>query len=114
MNTNTGLHAEFVWAVPLDHPAFPGHFPEHPIVPGVLLLDEAIRCAEKWRQIPAALWQVREAKFLSPVGPGEHLSLQLANTPRGSIEFRIATVASATATSRTVASGTLTPTQAVA
>ncbi|HTH94591.1 MAG TPA: hypothetical protein VL550_05105 [Rhodocyclaceae bacterium] len=106
---NTEPHTEFFWAVPLDHPVFPGHFPERPIVPGVLLLDEAIRCTEKWRQIPAAPWQVREAKFLSPVAPGENLSIQLTNTSRGSIEFRIATVASTTAAQRTVASGMLTP-----
>ena len=28
-----------------DHPAFAGHFPGHPIVPGALILDEVIRRA---------------------------------------------------------------------
>lgn len=94
---------EFVWTVPTDHPAFAGHFPGRPIVPGVLLLDEALRCAGKWLEKPVDRWTVAQAKFLSPVGPGETLHIRLNATPRGNVDFRIA------AGERAVASGSLTP-----
>jgi 3-hydroxyacyl-[acyl-carrier-protein] dehydratase len=95
--------AEYIWTVPAAHPAFPGHFPGRPIVPGVVLLDQAILFAEKLSGKEAAYWQIGNAKFLSPVGPAETLVFSLQTTPRGSIAF---TVKSG---ERDVASGSLTP-----
>ena len=96
--------AEFSWVVPADHPAFPGHFPGRPIVPGVVLLNQAILFAESLLGKKVPHWQIGNAKFLSPVGPAESLVFCLQPTPRGSIVF---TVKSGT---RNVASGNLTPT----
>jgi 3-hydroxyacyl-[acyl-carrier-protein] dehydratase len=93
----------FDWSVPCDHPAFAGHFPGRPIVPGVVLLDRAILFAEHLSGQPGSLWQVGNAKFLSPVGPGENLNFLLQCKPGGGISF---TVRGAT---RDVASGSLTP-----
>ena len=52
-----------------DHPALPGHFPGAPIVPGVLLLDEALRAAAS-AQRAADYWRIGSAKFIKPVRPG--------------------------------------------
>ncbi len=51
-----------------SHPSLPGHFPGHPIVPGVVLLDEAMACA-----LPtgACLAGFDAVKFTRPVLPGE-------------------------------------------
>ena len=57
----------------VDHPAFAGHFPGVPIVPGVLLLDAAVAALEQ--QTGRRVTQIASAKFLRPVGPGEGLSL---------------------------------------
>lgn len=76
------MQHESQFHVPPDHPALPGHFPDTPIVPGVLLLDRVLDCAELWlgrRLAPTGLAQV---KFLAPLRPGEQaeLSLELADT----------------------------------
>jgi 3-hydroxyacyl-[acyl-carrier-protein] dehydratase len=96
--------AEFVWVVPADHPAFPGHFPGRPIVPGVVLLDRALLFAESLLGKQVDRWQIGNAKFLSPVGPAETLVFSLQATPRGAIAFTVKSGA------RDVASGSLTPT----
>lgn len=65
--------ATFVIAA--DHPAFAGHFPGRPIVPGVVLLDCAIRAIESAEQISLLPGQIGAAKFLQPVGPGAELQV---------------------------------------
>ena len=95
--------AEFHWTVPVDHPAFPGHFPGRPIVPGVVLLDRAILFAEQLLGRPALHWQVGNAKFFSPLGPGEWLTFALQTKASGSIAFTVRTA------ERDIASGSLTP-----
>jgi len=63
-------------AIAADHPAFAGHFPSQPIVPGVVLLDLGLRAIAQHRGIDGdARCRVANAKFLSPVGPGEPLRL---------------------------------------
>ena len=62
-----------------DHPAFAGHFPGTPMVPGVVLLDAVIHAllltgrprANGDGAAPTPVCQISAAKFLSPVGPGE-------------------------------------------
>uniref|UniRef100_Q477T1 ApeI dehydratase-like domain-containing protein n=1 Tax=Dechloromonas aromatica (strain RCB) TaxID=159087 RepID=Q477T1_DECAR len=95
--------ADFHWIVPNDHPAFAGHFPGKPIVPGVVLLDRAILFAEQLLGQPNLAWQVGNAKFFSPVGPAENLIFALEAKASGSIAFTVRTA------DRDVASGSLKP-----
>ncbi|MDO9202019.1 MAG: 3-hydroxyacyl-ACP dehydratase [Hydrogenophaga sp.] len=81
---------EFIWAVPPDHPAFAGHFPGRPIVPGVVLLDQALLFAAQMRgEPPADGWQVAQAKFFVPVGPGQTLRFALRTTARGAVAVSV-------------------------
>lgn len=95
--------ADYRWLVPADHPAFAGHFPGNPIVPGVVLLDRAILFAEEMLDQPGRNWQVGNAKFFSPVRPEEALTFSLMTKPSGAIAFIVR------AAERDVASGSLTP-----
>ncbi|MFA7291737.1 MAG: hypothetical protein WC023_05750 [Rhodocyclaceae bacterium] len=94
---------EFFWTVAADHPAFAGHFPGQPIVPGVLILDHALHCAAQLHGAPGGHWQIGNTKFLSPVGPGERLTFTLQRRPSGAIAFAVR------ADKRDIASGSLTP-----
>lgn len=72
-----------------EHPAFAGHFPEHPIVPGVLLLDAALHHICAVHGLCASSCRIAAAKFVSAVEPGE--ALQLSHTPdaKGGVRFSL-------------------------
>jgi 3-hydroxyacyl-[acyl-carrier-protein] dehydratase len=94
---------ERVWRVPPEHPAFAGHFPGHPILPGVILLDRAVWLAQQRLGHLGAPWQVSQAKFLSPCGPGDELVFELRESPRGGLSFVVR------CGERDIASGQLAP-----
>ncbi|MEO8249499.1 MAG: 3-hydroxyacyl-ACP dehydratase [Burkholderiales bacterium] len=74
------------------HPAFAGHFPGHPILPGVVLLDWAIGAIESSAQGESdflARHQLSACKFHHPVGPGATLSLAIDFKPGGQVAFAI-------------------------
>lgn len=77
------------WTVPLDHPAFAGHFPGTPILPGVVLLDIALQAIAKTNGIRLDRCEITLAKFLSPAGPGDMLAIQHETTASGAIRFDI-------------------------
>jgi len=72
--------------VPANHPALAGHFPGHPVVPAVVLLDAVfaqIRARGDFvlRSIPAA-------KFLQPVLPEERVELRIQFKAIEAAQFR--------------------------
>lgn len=71
---------ERVVQVPADHPAFAGHFPGRPILPGVVLLGYACRVLGEvlGRAVPPC--DIASAKFLRPVPPGACLRVRVAET----------------------------------
>lgn len=68
-----------------DHPAFPGHFPGQPVLPGVALLALVMRTLDSEPELQARLGavpQINNVKFISPVLPDTELQVQLQ--PQGS------------------------------
>lgn len=82
-------HAAFVveTEVPIavDHPAFAGHFPGAPVLPGAWLLAlvlQAVRADARLSRRVGATPCVEQVKFLHPVGPGQRIVLRLSAQER--------------------------------
>ena len=75
--------------ISMDHPAFAGHFPGTPIVPGVVLLDEVMYVIVTDTGLPATDWQVSSVKFLSPLKPGESAIIEHEQSANGAIKFEV-------------------------
>ena len=66
------------FAVPLRidaaHPALPGHFPGHPVVPGVVLLRAVADALRQWCGLRLCRF---DAKFLAPLLPDQDARIDL-------------------------------------
>ena len=91
------------WTVPLDHPAFAGHFPASPILPGVVLLDLALQIIADSSGIALERCEISSVKFLSPARPGDELLIQHSVSASGTVNFDIV------AGIRKIASGSIVP-----
>jgi len=97
------LNQATLWTVPLDHPAFAGHFIDMPILPGVVLLDMAIQLIADANQVNPAHYKISSIKFLNPAKPGDVLSFELSQSSKGTLNFNIS------AGSRKIAIGGISP-----
>jgi 3-hydroxymyristoyl/3-hydroxydecanoyl-(acyl carrier protein) dehydratase len=89
-----------------DHPAFAGHFPGMPILPGAVLLDEALRAIELKLALDLTQWQIASAKFLEIVRPGDALTIEHTSPANGTIGFTVL-VADRAGLARPALAGTL-------
>jgi 3-hydroxymyristoyl/3-hydroxydecanoyl-(acyl carrier protein) dehydratase len=74
-----------------DHPAFAGHFPGMPIVPGVLLLDEALSAIAADLGVGLEYCTLKAVKFRNVARPGQALQLRFESSSPGQVRFTIAT-----------------------
>jgi 3-hydroxymyristoyl/3-hydroxydecanoyl-(acyl carrier protein) dehydratase len=81
--TVTDLH------IPADHPAYAGHFPGRPILPGVVILDASLRAIAKSAGRTPVRWRIEHAKFKSPVTPGESLTLEHDGANSGPLRLTV-------------------------
>lgn len=89
------------WTVPVDHPAFAGHFPGNPILPGVVLLDVALQTIATSCRIAPDGCVISSVKFLSPAAPGDELTIRHTVSAGGTVHFDI------NAGTRKIASGSI-------
>lgn len=84
-----------------DHPAYAGHFPNFPVCPGAVLLDEMLFSLQAARGIVPQEWRIASAKFIDSVRPGDEPVLEYDAADSASIQFTIRVGA------RAVVTGTL-------
>ena len=79
---------EAIRLIRADHPSLPGHFPDAPLVPGVVILDEVIAALAEWQQ-NSQLSGIRMVKFLAPLQPEQAftISLSLRNEHAADVTF---------------------------
>ena len=54
------------FSIPASHPSLPGHFPDNPVVPGVVILQQIEIAFQNW-QGDAVITAWPQIKFLRPV-----------------------------------------------
>lgn len=86
-----GSEFERSFCIDAAHPSLPGHFPSHPLVPGVILLERVADALRDWRG--QRLARVIEAKFMAPLLASETALLRLSHAggvaPHSRVRFDI-------------------------
>ena len=72
--------------VPADLPFFEGHFPGHPILPGVVALGWLLTGAERFLGQPLGPVELLNVKFQAVVLPGTHVELSVTPKPAGRLQ----------------------------
>jgi 3-hydroxyacyl-[acyl-carrier-protein] dehydratase len=83
------MKKQIILPISPEHPAFAGHFPGTPIVPGVVLLDEVLHALGTDIGLVATDWQISSVKFLSPLTPGEPATMEYEQLANDSIKFEV-------------------------
>jgi 3-hydroxyacyl-[acyl-carrier-protein] dehydratase len=75
--------------VTINEPFFPGHFPGHPVMPGVLIVEAMAQVAgimaylasdEETQKKVSYFIAIENAKFRKPVMPGDQLRIEISTT----------------------------------
>ena len=75
--------------VTINEPFFPGHFPGHPVMPGVLIVEAMAQVAgimaylasdEETKKKVSYFMAIDNAKFRRPVVPGDQLRIEITTT----------------------------------
>ncbi|MCE1226916.1 MAG: 3-hydroxyacyl-ACP dehydratase FabZ [Geobacteraceae bacterium] len=75
--------------VSINEPFFPGHFPGHPVMPGVLIVEAMAQVAgimaylasdDETKKKVSYFMAIDSAKFRKPVMPGDQLRIEITTT----------------------------------
>lgn len=75
-------------AIRANHPSLPGHFPDTPLVPGVVILDEILAALLEWRH-DCHLKGIRTVKFLVPLKPEQPFTIYFSTEDDGAGEVNV-------------------------
>jgi 3-hydroxymyristoyl/3-hydroxydecanoyl-(acyl carrier protein) dehydratase len=71
-----------------DHPAADGHFPGNPIIPGAVLLAEALRAMTLHLGVALQPCRIRSAKFPHAARPGARMAIEFSGDAASGLRFR--------------------------
>ena len=74
------------YCITSDHPSLAGHFPNDPIVPGVVILDLVNALFQQW-QPGKKLTSLAQAKFHLPLRPEQKFTIRLSRLNQFVIKF---------------------------
>lgn len=84
-----GKHCVGIKNVSINEPFFQGHFPGHPVMPGVLIIESMAQVAgimaylasdEETRAKVTYFLAIDNARFRKPVSPGDQLRVEITTT----------------------------------
>jgi len=74
---DTSGHIEATLRFDPDLPLFKGHFPGVPMLPGVMQIEIVRLMLEQAGNHPLRVIQIKKNKFLKPIVPGDHISVEI-------------------------------------
>lgn len=86
-SSKTDCEAVVVLSIPENLDYFKGHFPQSPILPGVVQLDWAVMFARKEFNIDFDVKDIEVLKFQVVIVPGQNLSLHLTQKSDEKVTF---------------------------
>ncbi len=98
-----GVSAKGIKCVSVNEPYFMGHFPDAPIMPGVLLIESAAQLcslviapegASEDENKLYVLLKVKDFKFLRPVIPGDRMEIEVKATMVSAAAYEFSAVIS--------------------
>ena len=72
-----------------QHPALPGHFPGHPVVPGVVLLDAVVSALPAHAGGAVRVTGFPSVKFLAPLAPGQEFDIRFSTKRPDQAAFEV-------------------------
>jgi 3-hydroxyacyl-[acyl-carrier-protein] dehydratase len=82
---------ERIVTIGMDHPSLAGHFPGHPVVPGVVMVGEIMKIIREMAKEHIEFVGMPSAKFLSPLNPEDPLTIRIDQQGDGKMEFTCTT-----------------------
>lgn len=76
---------QFIYVIPADFPAFEGHFPGNPLLPGVCQCSLCADALGRLNGRPMEIESISRSKFIAPIRPGQRVLITLTSRPDGQI-----------------------------
>lgn len=75
------------FSIRADHPSLAGHFPDQPVVPGVVILQQVENALKSWQDGSVILaWP--QVKFVRPLLPNSSCKVELTPSGKQQVKFK--------------------------